>query len=248
MNLACKQCGYENESERVYCHNCGSKLDRSVLPEATRQTSESSGAVRRRIRDLSNPGRFTLSRLLKMIFSAVLYGFIAAALIAAALPPSEVPPRVETLEAPEVTSLIEKSLGSRQPITFSQDQLNEYLSRTIRARKSENWMKYERTFVRLRPGTAWTSLEFSLFDYPLYATVGYDPVREGGKIVAKNVGGYLGRLPVHPVLMPYLTSPFQTLWDALKHEREMLARMQAVRVADQAVTLVPPAASVPAGE
>ena len=28
--LTCGQCGYENEPERVYCHNCGTKLDRSV--------------------------------------------------------------------------------------------------------------------------------------------------------------------------------------------------------------------------
>ena len=32
--LTCKACGYsKNELERVYCHECGEKLDRSHLPK-----------------------------------------------------------------------------------------------------------------------------------------------------------------------------------------------------------------------
>ena len=31
--LTCAECKYENEVERVYCHNCGEKLDRSLLPK-----------------------------------------------------------------------------------------------------------------------------------------------------------------------------------------------------------------------
>ena len=52
--LVCKQCNFENEPERVYCHNCGAKLDRSLLPpEATKR--EDPVIVQERVRKLVRP-------------------------------------------------------------------------------------------------------------------------------------------------------------------------------------------------
>jgi hypothetical protein len=31
--LACTECQHQNEVQRIYCHNCGAKLDRSALLE-----------------------------------------------------------------------------------------------------------------------------------------------------------------------------------------------------------------------
>ena len=31
--LTCKECQHVNEEARIYCHNCGTKLDRSLLVE-----------------------------------------------------------------------------------------------------------------------------------------------------------------------------------------------------------------------
>ena len=49
VKLTCGQCGYANEPERVYCHNCGSKLDRSVLPKEEAKRKEESPETARRI-------------------------------------------------------------------------------------------------------------------------------------------------------------------------------------------------------
>lgn len=240
MNLVCKQCGYENESQRVYCHNCGAKLDRSVLPEEARKPEESPDAVRRRVRKFANPGRFTFTQLGKMISTAVLYGFLAAVIVSALLPPRDVPPPPrDVLDAPALAYEIEEAVAAKRPITITQNQLNAYLARVIRSKKSESWVKYERTYMRLRPGIVWTSMEFSIFNYPFHATTGHAPVMTEGHVVARNVGGYFGRLPIHPALMSFLGKPFGTLWDALKAERELLGKMREVRVAEGSITLVP---------
>ena len=36
--LTCAECGFVNEAERVYCHNCGKKLDRSLIPKEDPKT------------------------------------------------------------------------------------------------------------------------------------------------------------------------------------------------------------------
>ncbi len=241
MNLACKQCGYENETQRVYCHNCGAKLDRSVLPEDTqRKKNESPGAVRKRVRNFGSPGRFTLGRLVKMILSAVVYGFIAAALIAAALPPHDLPKVAgDSLDAPAVPYEIEDALAARRSLVFSEDQLNAYLARAIRARKSDSWTQYKRTFVQLKPREVWTSIEYTIFQHPIYLSVGQSPKVEGGKLTADYVGGRMGRLPIPAALMPFLVKPFATLADALKNERQMLGKMQTIQVSEKKVVLIP---------
>lgn len=239
-NLTCGDCGYSNEPERVYCHNCGAKLDRSVLPEDVRKPSDSAETVRRRVKKFTNPGRFTFGRLVKMIFSAGLYGFLAATLISAILPPKDLPAPVhDTLDAPIVSQEMEDAVKAGRPVGFTQAQINAYLARVIRAQKSDSWVKYERTFVRLQPGLAWTTLQFSVFGYPLYDTVGCRMPIVDGKPVPESAGGYFGRLPIHPSIMPLLTKPFQTLWEALKEERKLLDRMKATEISEKGVLLIP---------
>ena len=58
VNLTCEQCGHENEAERVYCHNCGGKLDRSLLPKEDPKTSTQAAveAARKHVAKMTNPG------------------------------------------------------------------------------------------------------------------------------------------------------------------------------------------------
>ena len=55
--LTCKQCNYDNEPERVYCHNCGAKLDRTVLPKDPAKTKEGKEKTAKRVRRMINPAR-----------------------------------------------------------------------------------------------------------------------------------------------------------------------------------------------
>jgi hypothetical protein len=78
----------------------------------------------------------------------------------------------------------------------------------------------------------------ALYGYPLYSTTAYKLDVVNGAFTATNVGGTFGRASVHPVIMRALDVVFKKFWTALKREREMMSRMQAVRVEQGRITMV----------
>jgi hypothetical protein len=62
----------------------------------------------------------------------------------------------------------------------------------------------------------------------------------GGKIAATNVGGWIGRLPIHPAIMRFGDIIFADLWSALERERKLIAKMGAVSFHDGGITITPP--------
>ncbi len=49
MKLICPECRRENEAARIYCHDCGARLDRSSLAKE-KQTEEDPKDTQRRLR------------------------------------------------------------------------------------------------------------------------------------------------------------------------------------------------------
>src|SRR3954465_14490053 len=92
ITLTCKDCGYNNEPERVYCHNCGAKLDRSVLPKEEQLRRESPEKARKRIMKMTNPGSSVVKRELSAFVKTIVFALLAAILIAMVRPPETVPP------------------------------------------------------------------------------------------------------------------------------------------------------------
>src|ERR1700757_2562322 len=85
--LPCEQCGYVNEPERVYCHNCGSKLDRSLLPKAESKAVEAPEKVRKRVEKMTNPRSGWFGREVKALFKVVFFSALLAAAIDFFWPP-----------------------------------------------------------------------------------------------------------------------------------------------------------------
>jgi predicted amidophosphoribosyltransferase len=89
--LVCAECRHENEAERIYCHNCGERLDRSAV-SAQKKTQDPQEVHQRlqKMLGLPNMARrhfFTVSKL-------ALAAAVVAALVEIALPP-ELPGRGE---------------------------------------------------------------------------------------------------------------------------------------------------------
>ncbi|HEX4085810.1 MAG TPA: zinc ribbon domain-containing protein [Chthoniobacteraceae bacterium] len=245
--LTCKQCNYENEPERVYCHNCGAKLDRTLLPkEPAKVTQESQEKARKRVQKLVNPARGFFTNWHKMLFNSLASAISIAALVQIARPPQGVPP-VPTKEdienASEVLSQMQElQLSSVQepPQALSQKRINDYLAGQIHAAAdtSGDYYKFERAFTNLGKGVIRITADVSAFGYHFYAGSSYKIAIVGGKLVSTNVGGNLGRLPVHPMIMTYCGVAFQHLWDALQRERDVMNKMQSVTVQPGGVTFV----------
>jgi hypothetical protein len=244
--LTCKQCNYENEPERVYCHNCGAKLDRSLIPkEPAAKTKETIEQNRKRVRKLVTPssGFFTnwQSALLNVLASAL----SIAALVQMARPPAGVPPvpsKDDLLNAPPLIEGIGElqMAPTPQARALPESAINLYLAANIKKQgdTSTDYFTFDRAFVNLGNGVIKITAQESAFGYPIYAATLYKLSIAGGKLVATNVGGSLGRLPVHPMIMDYCGFAFDQLWAALQREKSMLDTMQTVTVTPGVFTFV----------
>ncbi|HVV72535.1 MAG TPA: hypothetical protein VG733_07245 [Chthoniobacteraceae bacterium] len=236
--LVCKQCGYANEGERVYCHNCGTKLDRSLLPELNKP-EEPLEQKRKRIKKIVNPKRGALAGSGKAFAYTLLSSIIVAALIVMMLPPDGVPPAINSEDLVDVSPSmnIEDALSANTPQTlqFKQEDINAFLQSKIKG--SSNMFfgdsaKFTRVFIVLDDDQIRISTEESVFGKPIYCTVYYGLQISGGKLQPTVQGGAFGRLQIHPNLMKNLTGLFQKIWDTdeLKRDKRLLDQCQSIQL------------------
>ena len=231
--LTCSQCSFANEAERVYCHNCGAKLDRSLLPKADETDQKGIEKTRKRIHKMTNPSGFNAKREVKAFASATGYAALIAFLIGVVREPADLPPaKSNDLTLRMVGSEIQEALESPQPrvIQFTEAEANNYLRSALKT-KGTGWMpgaKFERTFVSFDPGNVYVGVEQSLFGFSLYSGVRSGIGVKDGKFFVDNNGGNLGRVGIHPALMKYGSAIFQPLWKSLKSENDKVQSMQTV--------------------
>src|SRR5215213_2962997 len=113
--LPCKQCGYVNEPERVYCHNCGQKLDRSVLPKESEVRRESPQQAQRRIRRMTNPSASQVVKELRTFAKTIAWSVVAAGLVQILREPDGTPTRNNEIPLRLVSSEMASLLESPQP-------------------------------------------------------------------------------------------------------------------------------------
>ncbi len=136
--LTCKQCNYANEPERVYCHNCGAKLDRSLLPkEPAKVTEDTQEKARRRVRKLVNPARGFFTNWHKAFFNALASAVTIAALVQMARPPAGIPPvpsKDDLLGAPPLVQDFADLQMQTAPQTrmLSESMIDLYLASAIK--------------------------------------------------------------------------------------------------------------------
>lgn len=238
--LVCAECRHENEAERIYCHNCGERLDRSVV--AAQKTQDPQEEARRRLQKMLGPpnkARQNFFAISKLALAAA----VVAALVEIALPPDLPPP---TKTAPTQVDLDLENAASFQkagPLEYSQDQINAYLAYRLAGKKkalNKPLLDFVRATASFREGACTMAIERSLFGYSIFSRTSYRIDTGAGKISATNVGGWIGRLPVHPAIMRFGDIIFADLWSALDRERKLIGKMGAVSFHDGSVTITPP--------
>ena len=233
--LVCKQCNFENEPERVYCHNCGAKLDRSLLPpEATKR--EDPMLVQQRVRKMVRPRNVSLTIQLKnLLYSLVLAAFLAA-IVVILKPPGGVPNLSQdaVMDAPPIADDMDGRVqqAGAQRMVYTENQVNAYLKSTLRGGKAEKAgalaMKFEQAYVHFGDGTCQITSAQSLFGWPIYATTERTFSVHNGIVTSQPVAGSLGRLQIPAKAVPMLEGVFQPLKKALDQPLKLLAQMQAV--------------------
>jgi hypothetical protein len=238
--LICAECRHENEAERIYCHNCGERLDRSTV--VTRKKIENAEETHRRLRRLLEGP----SRTRQNFFTAckiALGAAAAAGLIQLVLPP-EFPQAVKVTSPIQMDLELETALQKSIPLNYPEHDINAYLAYRLAGKKkmlNKPFLDFERAAVVLKEGVCTIGWERSIFGYPIYSQISYRVDASGNKINAVTTGGWVGRMPIHPSLMRYGDIIFKDLWFALDRERKMVAKMNSVAIHDGSVTLTPPA-------
>ena len=236
--LVCGECRHENEAERIYCHNCGERLDRSAA--AAQKPMVDPTETHRRLQKMLEPpsrGRHNFFAVGKLVLAAV----AAAALVEMDLPPEL--PAPTKIVSPQIDLDLENAHLRPSPLEYSQDQINAYLTyRLISKKKALTYpfLTFVRATASFREGACTIGVERSLFGYSIFSRTSHRVETNAGKIAATNVGGWIGRLPIHPVIMQFGDIIFADLWSALDRERKLIGKMEAVNFHDGSVTITAP--------
>lgn len=245
--IVCKECGYVNESERVYCHGCGSKLDRALLIAQQEQETVSAEKRHRELKKMMTPGGTFFQRGGRMFLRSVGWAVLVAALIDIALPPAGVPAmpkRGELSDYQQLDLTLERMVAgpAAQATALSEADINAYLKGKGRYNKVPSWITglvpLTRTFVNLNDGVGRLTLQADIAGYPLYIGLAarLKTDKDAG-LSAVCEGGNIGRVQIPAMVARYAGVAIPIVMASFKHERELLGQLESIEIAKGQVTL-----------
>ena len=189
--LPCEQCGYANEPERVYCHNCGSKLDRSLLPKAAEKPQEHPEKARKRIEKMTNPKSGGVLREIKTLFKVAFFAALVAVVLLVIQKPVDLPDLKKKDDPRLVSSDLMEALGAPKPtsVSFSDDDINHYLEQTIKPKDTMvPGVQVVHAYVTCEPGVLHIYMEQSVLGLPLFSRIDYRIEVKNGKFTPHGAG------------------------------------------------------------
>lgn len=244
IKLVCPECQHDNEPERIYCHSCGARLDRSAVASRV-SPKEGLKETQRRVRNLFDP-RGLKARLLIFRFGRLILGaMVLAAVVQMILPPDlPVPPKGLTGMS-QIGLDLENAITYHRPeqLQYTEDQVNNHLRYAVKNKQTaldKPYLEFRRAVVEFGEGVCTITAERSVSGYSIYTSASY-AVRVGeGKPVVSSRGGKIGRLQIHPAIMQFGDIIFSDLWSALDREHKLVSKMGAIEFHSKAVVLTAP--------
>jgi len=236
--VVCTECRHENEAERVYCHGCGARLDRSAI----KKPKEAPEDAQKRVKKMFDPQRERVRVLFFKISKVLLAACGVAALVEMALPP-DVPAPVKTaLIGSQIRMELEGAATRHQPaqLQYTDEQMTEFLGYALKPKQKtldQPLLDFNRAIVVFREGECDVTAQRSLFGYSLYTTIYVAPAIDGGKMVAPSKGGRIGRLPIHPQVAQFMGILFADVSKALERELKLVSKMGSIQFHDKTVLL-----------
>ena len=237
-SVVCAECRHENEPERIYCHDCGARLDRSAVKVRKEDVQD----ARKRVKKLFDPQRARIRALFFKISKVVLGACLVAAFVQIVLPPDVPAPTKTAMLASQIRFDLEGATTRHQPaqVHYTDDQVNAFLVYALKPKQKsldQPLLDFRRAVVEFREGACSVTMERSLFGYSVYTTMTLAPRLTAGQIKVTTKGGSIGRLPVHPQIAQYMGLLFTDLRAALDHEMKLVAKMGAVEFHDKSIVL-----------
>ena len=242
MKLVCPECRRENEPERIYCHDCGARLDRSALAKE-KSKEEDPKATQRRLKSMLDPRRALMRRRFFQGSKLVLGALAVAAVVQMGRAP-DVPPAAESATLPAQINLDLESAAmeprSSGALRYSDEQVNAYLAYALKGKVAlSKYLKFERALVQFEEGYCIVTVERSLFGFSVFTTASYNVSLQNGDLSAKTRAGSIGRMPIHPALMQQAGILFQDVWTALDRDRKNVIKLGVLEFHPKVVLLAP---------
>lgn len=236
--VVCSECRHENEAERVYCHGCGARLDRSAI---TKQKEDPEDA-QKRVKKMFDPQRDRIRALFFKVSKVLLLACGAAALVQMALPPDVPAPTKTLIIGSQIRLDLESAATRHQPsqLQYTDEQINDFLGYALKPKQKsldQPLLDFNRAVVAFREGECDITAQRSLFGYSLYTTIYIAPTIDAGKVVATNKGGRIGRLPVHPQVAQFMTILFADVSKAMERELKLVSKLGTIQFHDKTVLL-----------
>ena len=233
----CGQCGHNNDDTRVFCQNCGARLEVESVAPAARNLA---APARRNATARKAPrggGVALLGALVREVFFTAILAVILAALIQAVRMPDDVPPALPAVpsSASFLAADIQAARDSIYPrsLNIDADAANNYLAaRVMGADTGGSLFRAQMVRAYIVPGVnAFTlGVEQNLSGHPIHLRLVYSVESQDGGTAAVLTGGSMGRLPVPKFLVPLYSRSFAGVLEALSHPASWFATASTVKI------------------
>lgn len=240
--IVCFECRHENEPERIYCHECGTRLDRS----AVRFKKEPVEDTHKRVKQMFDPKRAKMRAMAVEAVKLILGAGLVAILVDMGLSPDVPPPVKNGMLVSSVRFDLENMASKHQPPRreFSEDQVNGVLTSALKTKQTaldKPFLPFKRGVVRLYEQRCDVTAERSIGGYlSVFTTCSYVPELKGGHLSGTITGARIGRLAIHPKIAQYMGTLLGDLRPALDSDLKLLSRMGAIELHDKTLVVTAP--------
>ncbi len=160
--------------------------------------------------------------------------------------PDNIPPAVgiDTAATHETFTTLKDLVGSPKPIswTVNSKAINQFLETTIEMKPANPGISgmsaiFQRAFVNLHHGNFSLSIDQKFLGTNLYFVMEFEPVVTGSGLSARPTGGAIGRMPVHPALLPVFLRLFEPTITGLSQPLECIKKAKSVTITPDDATL-----------
>jgi hypothetical protein len=238
--LNCDKCGYANELGRIFCHQCGAKLDLSSV----KPPSQGGKRFASKKKSKHRGGLGGLLLAVGVIGLTVWMGYQAS--LMPELPLLNLPPEVMRASKKKFSMMDQQTLKKQAFDTrINEDELNAYFKSMITDGTTATGVRYEFREIRFEVGQADVSVILlgdlrigESWKHPMYMRLTGVPRIEGGEFTFEPVGGAVGKLPLHPLVVRKTPLPsrfYVNMLSNLSIEKALLNRLTSVEVRDSVI-------------
>lgn len=245
--LTCPKCNYDNELGRIFCHQCGTKLDLNQI-----KASGHGGKSLKR-RDSPSVGRIVLRVVEVAVVAVILWGTYLMWQVPDVKPVTSTAEDQSSAEKKRLT--LERAIDQRKAATIqlSEAEANSYLERLGFEKGDDKSLRIAPTSIQIEFEQGAVGLVMlgqleigGAARKKIYLKCRGVVSVEHGELTFKPVAAVFGAVPIHPRILEstsFMQHHFSELIRNLQEERKLLGKLTAITVEPHRVLLTyePPA-------